>query len=94
MYAEKKEFDNELEMIRDFMRLRKKYYRGEENETFWRDMLDTCNRLDRKYSNDFLKQLILVHVGDVEYRNRKEHGWRVNGDQLGVLYERLKERMS
>ena len=56
-------------------------------------MIDDAEEISKKYKNDYLDQMLLVCVDDVENRFKLATGNKYyEPDMLTVVYERLKKR--
>lgn len=84
--VESSDIQDEFSFMGEFFKLRKKYYRPEnDNEEYWEQLVLEVNDLARKYNNDYFTQLLLVMVNDIDKRagNHK-------GDGFEALYKRLR----
>ena len=83
----------EQQFFGDLWNYRKKHYNGEEPQEFWAALIDDAEAISRKYKNDYLDQMLLVCVDDVENRFKLATGNKYyEPDMLTVVYERLKKR--
>lgn len=83
--VESSEIKEEFEFMKDFFRIRKKYYIPEDNDDYWEQLILEPNDLAKKYNNDYFTQLLLVMVNDIDKRAGNHRG-----DGFEALYKRLR----
>lgn len=71
---------------------RKKYYNADDSEEYWGSLINAAEGISKKYGNNYLDQMLLVCIDDIEDRFKQATGspYR-NPDMLTTLYERLKK---
>ena len=69
MKASKEELKKEVEMFKDLLSFRCKYYHPEDTDEFWSTVLDESEALHEKYNNMFLSQAILCCIHDIDERS-------------------------
>lgn len=92
MKASKEEFEQEIQINKDIMSFRKKFYVPEDAEKFWEELIKDANEIHNKYNSTFVDQMIMVNVDDIERRWKIATGNPfINPDPLKTLYEKLRK---
>lgn len=92
MKASKEEFEQEIQINKDIMSFRKKFYVPEDAEEFWEELIKDANEIHNKYNSTFVDQMIMVNVDDIERRWKIATGNPfINPDPLKTLYEKLRK---
>ena len=67
----------EFTMFTDYWQFVQKYYIPEAPDAWWEELIREADKLARKYGNtQFIRDLVLAHVNDVERR------WK-NAEKIG-----------
>ena len=81
----------EQKFMGDFWNFRKSYYSPEESDDYWTALIDAATALSEKYKIEYLDQMILVCVDDIEQRYKKQSGSRyVCRDVVKRTYDRIR----
>ena len=66
MKASKEEFEQEIQINKDIMSFRKKFYVPEDEEEFWEELIKDANEIHNRYNSTFVDQMIMVNVDDID----------------------------
>jgi len=90
-----KDIREECDFQAECFMLRKKFYIGEPEDEFWDELFVEVNALSDKYKSEYLDELLLLCVYDIEQRYNRSVGEGAilkPGRQLDNLYSRLKKK--
>ena len=62
------EIPKESEMMNDFWKFRKDFYYPEDSDDYWNQIMESANTLSKKYNSEYMDQLLLVCVNEIEQR--------------------------
>ena len=85
------EIPDEQRFMAELWAFRKKFYYGEDRDSFWSELIDTAEVLSQKYKNRYLDQLLIVCADDIDRRYREKRGTAPESDPVKKLYERLRK---
>lgn len=94
MKATPEQIQIEREYQTDLWVLRKDFYNPEESEQFWSALIEAVDVIHEKYKSDYVDQMLLVCVDDIEHRFKKSiNSPFIAKEPLKEVYRRLtKER--
>ena len=72
----------EQTLMKEFWDFRKKFYNGEESDSYWESIVEETNKLSKKYNSIYVDNLLLSCVEDIEVRFNKSKDRPINELEL------------
>lgn len=77
-YKKLEKGSEEWQFFKDYYEFRQKYYEADNSEEWFEKLIHAADQFYEKYKNvsfaEYVKQLILAHISDVDRRTRKNIG--------------------
>ena len=54
--------DEEFQMFADYYKIYQDFYVPEDNDTYWEELMRTCDEFSKKYNTKFARELIFAYM--------------------------------